>query len=159
MRNNGIFYRTDEVSRENAKQAHSDWLEMFAEYYALKEAVVKPEKNAVEVSRQRSKSQSIFDMMNAIIGGGTSKNSSVEDVVKDYQNRTGLAGHINRKRATNLNAMANLIISSSENDELDSELENENSIDLKDVKPMTLDELLGDIPEETKDNEYEDYLG
>lgn len=61
-----------------------DWLVRFAHEFAQKQ------RTAVEVMRER-KSDSIFDRITSIMGGGrVSPYSSVEEAVADYQKRTGL---------------------------------------------------------------------
>jgi hypothetical protein len=121
MRNKGFFYRTDDetTTSSNATSDCPNWLGNFAEQEALKSAVVKTaSKTAVEVARERGAApkHSLFEMMSAIIGNTTSsKFSSVEEVVKDYQSRTGLGDHISRKQASdknsNISEIANTIIS------------------------------------------------
>jgi hypothetical protein len=98
MRNySSSFLRTDEISREPKKSAH--WLESFAEKMAIQEQAQKSQpqvktasKTAVEVARHRNEAQpSIYEMMSAIVSGQKPKFSSVEEAVKDYQERTGLS--------------------------------------------------------------------
>lgn len=65
----------------------SNWLSNFANEYAANE-----KKTAVEVMRERNE-PSIFDRMNAIMGGGGRSSSpygTVDEAVADYQKRTGL---------------------------------------------------------------------
>ncbi len=112
MRNySGAFQRTGEISREPRKR--SEWLEDFAEKLAIEDQAKRgteeqPEKEqvktgrapvtAVEVARQRQHDQpSIFEMMSAIVSGKQPKYSSVEEAVKDYQQRTGLTQYLQSK--------------------------------------------------------------
>lgn len=109
MRNKGAFERTGEISREATKK--SDWLEDFAERLALDEATaqtrVKVAKTAVEVARERQQAQpSIYEMMSSIISGNKPKHSSVEEAVKDYQNRTGLTQYIKAQSDENIKDLA-----------------------------------------------------
>ena len=106
--NNSSFYRTGDVSRE--PNQCSGWLNSFAEKMAVSEQAAKtfekeesedPKKRvktasrattAVEVARKRQQvGPSIYEMMSAIVSGQKPKYSSVEEAVKDYQQRTGLA--------------------------------------------------------------------
>lgn len=108
MRNyNSSFLRTDEISREPKKVAH--WLESFAEKMAIQEQAEKTtlektaSKTAVEVARYRNENQpSIYEMMSSIISGKKPKFSSVEEAVKDYQERTGLAAFQRRNSMSDI---------------------------------------------------------
>lgn len=110
MRNYSAFQRTGDISREPTKR--SGWLENFAEKLAVEEQakreIEKPEKEvvktarapvtAVEVARQRQQDQtSVFEMMSSIINSQKPKYSSVEEAVKDYQQRTGLIQYLQTK--------------------------------------------------------------
>jgi hypothetical protein len=111
MRNyKGTFYRTDETSRE--PEHCSDWLDALTLKMQV-EGISKTasSKSAVEVARNRQQNQpSIYEMMSAIVSGQKPKYSSVEEAVKDYQRRTGLEDYLKRASDTNLNALANQII-------------------------------------------------
>jgi len=81
------------------------WLERFAEEQAAKEEAL-PKKEAaegatiVEQSRNRGRrpsGPSIYDQMHAIMNGGRpARAGSVEAVVEQYQERTGLKDYMNR---------------------------------------------------------------
>src|SRR5271157_1764224 len=121
MRNYNSFLRTDEISREPKKVEH--WLESFAEKMAVQEQVEKTaiektaSKTAVEVARHRNETQpSIYDMMSSILSGKKPKFSSVEEAVKDYQERTGLSA---LHRRSGLNDLAEQIVNAGESDEDD----------------------------------------
>jgi len=83
MRTKSSFYRTNEISKERSQKL-ADWLDEFAENYAVK--------TAVEVSRTRG--GSIAEQMVAIVTGQKNKFSSVDEVVKHYQERTGLNNYL-----------------------------------------------------------------
>lgn len=118
MRNyNSPFQRTGEISREPRKSA--DWLEDFAERLALEEKTNQrikiANKTAVEVSRERQHDQpSIYEMMSAIVSGTKPKYSSVEEAVKDYQERTGLAKWQEQKHNEKIADVAHFIVSNAE---------------------------------------------
>lgn len=86
------------------------WLELFAANQAKKEP-----KTAVEVARNRT-TPSIYDQMNAIIGGkvNSPKFSSVEDVVADYQNRTGLTEYLKQVKSRNVADAAKEVLAAAE---------------------------------------------
>jgi hypothetical protein len=118
----GAFQRTGEISREASKT--SVWLEDFAEQMALKEQVTKNARltkearavTAVEVARnQRTQAQpSIYEMMSAIVSGNKPKFSSVEEAVKDYQERTGLAQYLKAQEDDRMAAYAALVVAQAE---------------------------------------------
>jgi len=109
MRNNGAFYRTDEISREPSQCP--DWIDLLATKMEIDERVkIASSKTAVEVARNRQNSQpSIYEMMSAIVGGQKPKYSSVEEAVKDYQRRTGLEAYLKRTASHDLNDLASII--------------------------------------------------
>jgi hypothetical protein len=104
-RNGGKFYRSDEISVDRADCP--TWLDAFA----LKQA----SKSAVEVARERNRTPSVSDQMSSLISGGPPKFSSVEDVVKDYQSRTGLSSHL--QRTSGLGQAAKMIVSAAEEED------------------------------------------
>ncbi len=118
----GAFQRTGEISREASKT--SGWLEDFAEQMALKEQVTKTASltkearavTAVEVARnQRTQAQpSIYEMMSAIVSGHKPKFSSVEEAVKDYQERTGLAQYLKAQEDDRMAAYAAIVVAQAE---------------------------------------------
>jgi hypothetical protein len=118
MRQNGFFYRadSDDVSQQDKVQGDpnvSDWLVRFAEEQDLKQSLAGG-KTAVEAARERQRS--ILEMMSNIMGGSSSKFSSVEEVVKDYQRRTGLDTISQKKASDELGFAASLIIEAGNKD-------------------------------------------
>lgn len=123
----GSFQRTGEISRE-ASNKTSGWLEDFAEQMYLKEQTTKTASltkearavSAVEVARnQRTQAQpSIYEMMSAIVSGHKPKFSSVEEAVKDYQERTGLAQYLKAKEDERMAAYATLVTAQVEEPEV-----------------------------------------
>lgn len=121
MRNNNPFQRTGEISREPRKSV--DWLEDFAERLALEEQtnqrikIAGRSRTAVEVARERQEAQpSIYEMMSAIVSGRKPKYSSVEEAVKDYQERTGLAKWQSEKQNEKIADVAHHIVSNADSD-------------------------------------------
>jgi len=117
------FYRTDEnyIDRGTLSgtqsAGNSNWLSDLAESLLLKESIANSKKamesmesNAVEVSRKRNLPPSMYEMMSSIISPQKPKFSSVEEVVQDYQNRTGLSEHLKQKEAHNMKAIAQNIM-------------------------------------------------
>jgi hypothetical protein len=86
-------YKT--FSRDNNVESSElpSWMEAFAD--SLKEADIN--QTAVEVARKRD-ATSIADEINSIMNGRHT-HSSVEDAIKYYQERTGLAEYINKIQA------------------------------------------------------------
>lgn len=128
MRSNGIFERTDEVSREAGNCPN--WLEKFARTLAQEEApVIKTaSKTAVEVVRDRAYQPSVYEMMSSIISAQKPKYSSVEEAVLDYQKRTGLTDYIKANESTKIKSVAQEILAEASEDECgDSTVENNNS--------------------------------
>lgn len=123
----GAFQRTGEISRE-ASNKTSGWLEDFAEQMYLKEQTTKTASltkearavTAVEVARnQRTQAQpSIYEMMSAIVSGHKPKFSSVEEAVKDYQERTGLAQYLKAQENERMAAYAALVTAQAEEPEI-----------------------------------------
>ncbi len=123
----GAFQRTGEISRE-ASNKTSGWLEDFAEQMYLKEQTTKTASltkearaiTAVEVARnQRTQAQpSIYEMMSAIVSGHKPKFSSVEEAVKDYQERTGLAQYLKAQEDERMAAYAALVTAQIEEPEV-----------------------------------------
>jgi hypothetical protein len=107
MRDMSKFYRTDEVSRTTT--GCPLWLERFAEQMAVQDA-----KTAVEVARDRSRTPSVFEQMSSIVSGAAPRAGSVEDVVKEYQKRTGLDSYI---KSSSLQSAAQSIIANAEAEE------------------------------------------
>ncbi len=121
------FYRTNEnyIDRGTLSgtqsAGNSNWLNDLAESLLLKESIANSkqamesalETNAVEVSRKRQQSPSVYEMMSSIVYPHKPKFSSVEEVVQDYQNRTGLAEHIKQKEAHAMKAIAQKIMGDS----------------------------------------------
>jgi hypothetical protein len=135
----GAFQRTDEISREASKT--SGWLEDFAEQRHLKEQCEKTEMQktaravtAVEVARnQRTQAQpSIYEMMSAIVSGNKPKFSSVEEAVKDYQERTGLAEYLKAQEDDRMAAYAALVVAQVEEPIVD------NNLPILDNKPQPI---------------------
>lgn len=114
MRNyKGAFYRTDEISRE--PDQCPEWLDLLATKLKVEASIKESPKTAVEVARQRQRSQpSIYEMMSAIVSGQKPKYSSVEEAVKDYQRRTGLEEYLKRASDTDLGALAGEIVRAAE---------------------------------------------
>lgn len=132
MRNkHNSFYRTDEIGRESNKRV--DWLDQLAEKMAVEEQATKfpqvktaSSKTAVEVARERHSQPSIYEMMSAIVSGQKPKFSSVEEAVKDYQERTGLSEYLkaqtdDQRRA----ALASVIVNAGGVDESDESTDEE----------------------------------
>lgn len=123
----GAFQRTGEISREVSNKT-SGWLEDFAEQMYLKEQTTKTASltkearavTAVEVARnQRTQAQpSIYEMMSAIVSGNKPKFSSVEEAVKDYQERTGLAQYLKAQEEDRMAAYAALVVAQVEEPEV-----------------------------------------
>jgi len=95
------------------------WLDSFARQLAVKES-----KTAVEVARERNQ-QSIYQQMSALISNptGSSKFSSVDEIVEDYQNRTGLSEYLKKIQSApkkDIKTIASQIIEASEKKEADS---------------------------------------
>lgn len=143
----GAFQRTGEISREVSKT--SGWLEDFAEQMALKEQVTKTASitkearavTAVEVARNKNMQPSIYEMMSAIVSGNKPKFSSVEEAVKDYQERTGLAQYLKAQEEERMAAYAAVI-----NDYKDYGHESEFNVDPKIVLKEIIDLLSSDEP-------------
>lgn len=74
-----------------------DWLDSLAQDLARNETSTDP-KSAVEVARARN-NQSIIDQINSIVGNKP-RHSSVEGVVQEMQERTGLKEYIKRMSST-----------------------------------------------------------
>lgn len=119
MRNkHNSFYRTDELGRESSKRV--DWLDQLAEKMAVEEQAAKfPQvktagsKTAVEVARERQ--PSVYEMMSSIVSGQKPKFSSVEEAVKDYQERTGLVDYLKAQTAEGQRAaLASVIVQAGE---------------------------------------------
>jgi hypothetical protein len=110
MKRDNAFYRTNEISRETT--GCPDWMEEFAEKMALNEQLKKvASKTAVEVARERNQNQpSVFEMMSSIVSAQKPKYSSVEEAVRDYQHRTGLADYLK----SNIDLHAKTVLASSE---------------------------------------------
>jgi hypothetical protein len=117
MRSNGIFERTDEVSKDPSNSC-PNWLEKFAQQLAIEEApVVKTaSKTAVQV-RERAYQPSIYEMMSSIISSQKPKYSSVEEAVLDYQKRTGLTDYLKLTATSNLKSVAQEILAEASEDE------------------------------------------
>jgi hypothetical protein len=108
MRKNNFFCRTEETIKDST--ACPQWLEQFAEIQSIKQANVTI--NAVEVARQRNSQPSTSDIMRSLISGSKGqKFSSVDEVVADYQERTGLDKFINNQKSAQLKNAADQIIS------------------------------------------------
>lgn len=108
MRKNNFFCRTEETIKDST--ACPQWLEQFAEIQSIKQANVTI--NAVEVARQRNSQPSTSDIMRSLISGSKGqKFSSVDEVVADYQERTGLDKFINNQKSAQLKSAADQIIS------------------------------------------------
>jgi len=109
MRSKNSFDRTDEVFREGISKK-SNWLNEFADKLGLVEKasqqVKVASKTAVEVSRDRNTGPSVYEMMSAIISPTKAKFSSVEEIVVDYQKRTGLSAHLERTAQESLKMVA-----------------------------------------------------
>jgi hypothetical protein len=111
MRNyKGIFYRTDELSRE--PDQCSDWIDLLATKVKIdaEKIATASSKTAVEVARDRNRQPSIYEMMSSIVSGQKPKFSSVEEAVQDYQRRTGLAEYLKRAGTDDLSILASQII-------------------------------------------------
>ena len=115
---NSSFYRTEEIGKESS--TCPDWLEQFAEDMAIKEASTKAT-TAVEQARSRNVQPSIYELMSSIVSAQKPRHSSVDSVVNEYIERTGLKTHISNKQAEtellseeNLQAVASLIITAAE---------------------------------------------
>lgn len=74
-----------------------DWLDSLAQDLAKKETTADP-KSAVEVARARN-NQSIIDQINSIVGNKP-RHSSVEGIVQEMQERTGLKEYMKRMSST-----------------------------------------------------------
>ena len=105
-----------EADREPTGQG-SNWLDRFAESYAKAEA---EGKTAVEVARDRMEQipTSMHDQISAIMNGGRSSgHGSVEDAVKDYQERTGLTDYLQQAQASQQLQDVAAIIKGAEDDD------------------------------------------
>ena len=106
MRKNNFFCRTEETIKDST--ACPQWLEQFAEIESIKQANVTI--NAVEVARQRNSQPSTSDIMRSLISGSNGqKFSSVDEVVADYQERTGLDKFINNQKSAQIKSAADQI--------------------------------------------------
>jgi len=123
MRNKyNSFYRTDEISREPNKRV--SWLDSLAEKMAVEEQASKfdnqiknASKTAVEVSRDRNIGPSVYEMMSAIVSGPKPKFSSVEEAVKDYQERTGLSQYLKAQTEEQKAALASVIVQAGDHED------------------------------------------
>jgi hypothetical protein len=116
--------RTDEF--ESSQKNVPNWLKQFANSY--------DEKTAVEVARNRNKASepSIYDRMNSIMNGTkVSPYATVDDAVRDYQERTGLLKYQQRETSNKIAQSAQEIMKSADDEE-----EKKNSS----AKPKLLDE-------------------
>jgi hypothetical protein len=116
------IYRTDETFIDRGTLSSTDntsgnWLNDVAEYLLLKETMKQSqasmEANAVEVSRKRNDQPSVYEMMSSLVSPQKPKFSSVDEVVADYQDRTGLSKHIKSKQNESIKSIAQSIIDDS----------------------------------------------
>jgi len=105
-----IVYRASQDLEFERPSRCSDWLSRFADEYEQSE---QKQKTAVEVARERT---DITEKIHAIVNGKgkITPYSSVEEAVKDYQKRTGLAEHQKRALAAQIMAAAEESIDSDE---------------------------------------------
>lgn len=101
---------SDERPEKERETELKGWLKNFAE------RVVGEHKTAVEVVRHTQ--PSIYDQLNQIMNGKKRLYSSVEEAVKDYQEKTGLKNYLNQISAGNKekikNAAAKILAASEE---------------------------------------------
>ncbi len=130
-RNNFKISRDEYSQPETGGRVH--WLDSFANSLAAKESA--QPKSAVEIARSRSH-QSIMDQINSIVGNGGSKtkHSTVESVVQEMQERTGLKSYLNRMSSPALSE-----------DKLKTAQENINQEILTDVNPALKEKTLNFI--------------
>jgi hypothetical protein len=110
-------FKIDVGNHEIAPRQNSqcpNWLDRFAREYAKKEAA----QTAVDVARERnnSKSSNVFEQMNAIISGNKAPYATVDEAVRDYQQRTGLVA---RAASSEVKAKAAQIIAAAEEEEVE----------------------------------------
>ena len=114
MRSKGGFDRSGEYET-GASRGMPTWMEQFAANEAKKES-----RTAVDVARNRSSADyNIYQQMNAILNGNSSKYSSVEDKVRAYQEQTGLLEHLKRMsedKEKRLETIANKIKAAAEDE-------------------------------------------
>jgi len=151
------FNRITEFGNQEHSSNCPDWLEQFAEKQLLKEATVTTKKTAVEVARQRCEKQpSIFELMSSIVSGAKPKFSSVEEVVADYQEKTGLGDYLKRKSELRIDNVAKKILAqTSLEDESEKQITTEKDLQGNTLPtpvgptgqtlPSTPDDIKGDV--------------
>lgn len=82
-------YQRDKKDYEYGRSERVSWLDEFADQYG------NSQKTAVEVARTRQQN-SLADTINAIFNQSRTGHRTVEGVVKDYQERTGLNEYLQR---------------------------------------------------------------
>jgi hypothetical protein len=87
-RSNFKITRSDYSDRDTSDRI--DWLDSFADNLATKT----PQRSAVEVARSRGH-QSIIDQINSIVGNRP-RHATVEGIVQEMQERTGLKEYLRR---------------------------------------------------------------